>query len=197
MENLPIISFLASHGGSSARAIIEAVHRRELAAGIGILVTNNRDAPILQWCREHGIEALHISGRTHGDEARADAAISSALQRAGTDLLVCSGYMKKVGPATLEAFSGRILNIHPALLPRHGGKGMYGDRVHQAVLAAGDDESGATVHIVTEGYDEGPILNQARVPVKPGDTVESLRVRVQSVEPGLYLETLREMLGKG
>jgi phosphoribosylglycinamide formyltransferase-1 len=190
------LSFLASHGGSSARFLIAAMASGELAAEPGILITNNRDSAIFHWCLEHDFPVRHISAKSHRGEANADEAICTVLEAAGTDLVVCSGYMKHVGPRTLRAFSGRILNIHPALLPHHGGKGMYGDKVHAAVLAAGDAQSGATVHVVNERFDEGPILLQEQVPVLPGDTLETLRARVQAVEPQLYLRAVRKFMAR-
>ncbi len=189
-----IISFLASHGGSSAKAIIAAIRSGDLPADIGILITNNRDSAILHWCLDNNVNVRHISSKTHRGEENADEAISTVLQNIGTDFVVCSGYMKAVGPHTLEAFPGRILNIHPALLPKHGGTGMYGDRVHAAVLAAGEKTSGASVHYVTAGIDEGPCILQQHVAVLPNDTVESLRARVQAIEPGLYLTALQKIL---
>lgn len=191
-----IISFLASHGGSSARALIQAMREGKLAAEPGILITNNRDSTIFHWCLDNDITVRHISSKTHRGEDNADEAISTVLQDAGSDLVVCSGYMKPIGPHTLQTFHGRILNIHPALLPAHGGKGMYGDRVHDAVLKAGDAHSGATVHVVTAGIDEGPIVLQQSVAVAPGDTVESLRTRVQAIEPELYLRALQRKLAE-
>jgi phosphoribosylglycinamide formyltransferase-1 len=188
------ISFLASHGGSSARAIIAAMRSGRLAAEPGIVITNNRDAAIFHWCLDNGIDVRHISSKTHRGEIHADEALSTVLQNAGSDLVVCSGYMKTLGPHTLAAFRGRILNIHPALLPRHGGKGMYGDHVHRAVLAAGETRSGATVHFVSKELDEGPVLLQVEVPVLPDDTIETLRARVQAVEPELYLQALEKLL---
>jgi phosphoribosylglycinamide formyltransferase-1 len=189
-----IISFLASHGGSSAKAIITAIRNGKLAATVGILITNNRDAAILHWCLDNEVNVRHISSKTHRGEENADEAISTVLQEAGTDLVVCSGYMKAVGPNTRAAFPARILNIHPALLPKHGGKGMYGDHVHEAVLAAGETVSGASVHYVTAGIDEGPCILQQQVEVLPTDTVESLRARVQAIEPDLYLAALHKIL---
>src|SRR5690606_11630669 len=118
-----IISFLASHGGSSAKALIAAMRDGRLAAEPGIVITNNRDAPILHWCLDHDMNVRHISSKTHRGDANADEAIGTVLHNAGTDLVICSGYMKPVGPLTLAAFDGRILNIHPALLPDFGGKG--------------------------------------------------------------------------
>jgi phosphoribosylglycinamide formyltransferase-1 len=182
------VSFLASHGGSSAKAIIAAMASGEIDAEPGILITNNSESTILQWCHDNDFPVQHISSLTHGKEE--DAAILAALKTAGTDIVVCSGYMKKIGPQTLAQYSGNILNIHPALLPKHGGQSMYGDRVHRAVLDAGESESGATVHVVTENYDEGPVLGQSHVTVTPEDTVESLRQKVQATEPGLYIQSL-------
>ena len=186
-----IISFLASHGGSSAKAIIAAMGAGDIAAAPGILITNNADSAIHRWCLDNNFPVRHISAQSHDD---ADAAILAALLEAGTNIVVCSGYMKKIGPLTLQAFAGNILNIHPSLLPKYGGKGMYGDRVHEAVLKAGDDVSGATVHIVTADYDDGPVLGQSRVDVTPNDTVESLRQKVQATEPDLYVKCLKRFL---
>ncbi|MDC0598414.1 phosphoribosylglycinamide formyltransferase [Gammaproteobacteria bacterium] len=188
------ISFLASHGGSSARAIIQAIREERLNADIGILITNNRNADIFHWCLDNNIEVRHISNKTHRGEEGADEAIKSVLSNAGSDLVICSGYMKKIGPETLEKFSGKILNIHPALLPKYGGKNMYGDHVHAAVINAGEKESGASVHYVTADYDEGLIIKQRRVPVDNNDSVETLRARVQAIEPELYLEAINSIL---
>ena len=192
-QSLPVISFLASHGGSSARAIIAAMATGDMAAVPGILITNNADSGIHAWCQEQGFPCAHVSAKTHDDE---DGAIVAALEQANTDIVVCSGYMKKIGPATLARFSGQILNIHPSLLPRHGGQGLYGDRVHAAVLAARDVVSGATVHVVTAEYDDGPVIGQSRVDVAPEETVASLRAKVQGTEPGLYIECLNRFLAQ-
>ena len=185
------ISFLASHGGSSAKHIITAIKEQTLSGfEIGILITNNKTTAIYPWCLDNDIEVLHISAKTHpGNE---DQAIKDALRSAGTDIVVLSGYMKKIGVQTLAEFSNKILNIHPSLLPRHGGHKMYGDFVHAAVLEQGDDESGASVQIINEVYDAGPVLLQKKVPVLAGDTVESLGERVRSVEGELYINALKK-----
>lgn len=188
------ISFLASHGGSSARAIIQAMAEGTLKAEPGILITNNADSNIHIWCKAAQFPVYHVSSHTHPEPKDEDIAIRDLLQEAGTDIVVCSGYMKIIGLETLAAFENRILNIHPALLPLYGGVGMYGDNVHAAVLAAGDAESGATVHIVTEDYDEGPIIGQSQVDVLPDDTVETLRQRVQETEAELYIESLKRFI---
>ena len=185
------ISFLASHGGSSARHIISAIQVGSLTGfEIGILITNNKTTAIYPWCLENGVEVIHISRETHlGDE---DEAIKQALLAAGTDIVVLSGYMKKIGSETLAAFNNKILNIHPSLLPKHGGHKMYGDFVHAAVLAQGDRKSGASVQVINAVYDAGPVLLQQTVPVLADDSVTSLGARVRAVEGELYLNALKK-----
>ena len=117
-----------------------------------------------------------------------------ALQDHRIDTVVLSGYMRELGPQTFGAYRGRILNVHPSLLPRYGGRGMYGDLVHAAVLAAGEQVSGATVHQVEAGIDEGPVVAQSRVEVWPGDTVATLRARVQATEGPLMIQALRTLV---
>lgn len=191
------LGFLASHGGSSMRAIVGAIQAGQLAAEAVIAISNNGESPALTWARGNGLQTLHISAATEGDAQGADRAIAEALTQAGVGLVVLSGYMRKVGPQTLARFGGRILNVHPALLPSHGGQGMYGDRVHAAVLKAGDPVSGATIHWVDAEYDHGAVVRQGECPVLPGDTVETLRARVMALEPGLYIEALREIIAQG
>ncbi|MFA5788151.1 MAG: formyltransferase family protein, partial [Actinomycetota bacterium] len=120
-----------------------------------------------------------------------DAAILEALVEHEVGVVVLAGYMKKIGPRTLARFRGRILNTHPALLPEFGGQGMYGRLVHEAVLAAEECESGATIHLVDDEYDHGPIVAQCRVPVLPDDSPESLAERVQKAERRLWVDTLQ------
>lgn len=188
------ISFIASHGGSSAKHIISAMKQKVLTAELGVVITNNSDSEILRWCQEQKIPVHLINAQTHPEPESEDRAIMNALLEAQTDLVVLSGYMKKIGPHTLTRFNNHILNIHPALLPKHGGQGLYGDRVHEAVLKSGDKVSGASVHLINDHYDEGPVLKQSHVPVYPDDTVASLRARVQATEGDLYLETLKNII---
>lgn len=190
------LAFLASHGGSAARHITLACRGGSLDAQAVALASNNSRAPALVWARESGLETAHLSSARFPDPAELDAAIAAFLLGTGADTLVLSGYMRELGPQTLTAFAGRLINIHPSLLPRHGGRGMYGDRVHESVLASGDPESGATVHLVTQGIDEGPVLAQVRVPVEPGDTLPTLKARVQAVEGDLMLRALRDLLAR-
>ena len=187
------LGFLASGSGTNMQAIVDACRDGRLPAEPVAVVGNNSRSQALERARRQGIPAFHLSSRTHPDPDTLDAAIASVLGRSGADLVCLAGYMKLLGPRTLRAFEGRVLNIHPALLPRYGGRGFYGRAVHEAVLASGDTESGATVHLVDELYDHGPVLARARVPVLPGDTPDSLAARVLEQEHLLYTETLRRI----
>lgn len=191
------LGFLASHSGSSMRAIVQAIGAGSLEAQARLVISNNGDSAALTWAREHGLAARHVSGKTEGSVEAADRAIVAAMDEAGVNLLVLSGYLRPVGPETLARFRGRILNIHPALLPDYGGQGMYGRFVHEAVIANGDRQSGATIHVVDGEYDHGPVVARRRVPVEPGDTPDTLAARVMAVEPALFVETLREIAGRG
>lgn len=185
------LGFLASNNGSSLRAIVAAIEAGTLAARACLVVSNNRASAALAFAREHRIAALCIP--TVADPAAADLALAEALAGAGVEWVVLSGYLRKLGPRTLGAFPGRILNIHPSLLPRHGGPGMYGRRVHQAVLAGGDTRTGASVHLVDDLYDHGPVIARAELPVGPNDTAETLERRVTTAEPVLFVETLKRI----
>ena len=187
------IGFLASHGGSGMRAVLEAASRGELSAQGVLCISNNSGAPALDVARHFGLPTRHLSARTHPDPEALDAAMLDALRATAADTVVLSGHLKALGAQVLRAYAGRLLNVHPSLLPRYGGRGLYGDRVHAAVLAAGEVESGATVHAVEHEIDGGPVLLQARVPVLPGDTLESLRARVQALEGPLLVAALRAL----
>lgn len=190
------LGFLASHGGTSMRSIVKAIDSGELAADARVLICNNADAPALAFARERGLPAHHISAKSAGGDDAADNAICRALQDAGCDWIVMSGYMRKLGPKTLSVFEGRILNIHPALLPKFGGQGMYGRRVHDAVIASGETTSGITIHLVDGEYDHGAVIAQREVPVLPGDTAEDLERRIASAEPPFYVDVLKDIAAK-
>jgi len=185
------LAFLASNNGSSFRAIVGAIEAGDLAATPVLVVSNRAKAPALEFARAHGIAARHVA--TLPDPALGDDRLAGLLVGAGADLVILSGYLRQLGPKVLTAFGGRILNIHPALLPRHGGHGMYGRRVHEAVLEAGDDVTGASVHWVDQEYDHGPVLAQTRIAVDPNDTPESLEAKVMAVESQLYIDVLKRI----
>jgi phosphoribosylglycinamide formyltransferase 1 len=184
------LAVLASHEGTTLQAVIDACARRALSWEIAIVISNNADAGALRRAREGGIAALHLSSRTHEEPEALDRAICRALRLHQADLVLLAGYMKKLGPVTLAAFRGRLVNTHPALLPKHGGQGMYGLHVHRAVLAAGERTTGVSVHLVDADYDTGPVIAQTEVPVLPGDTADTLAARVQARERQFVVETL-------
>ena len=187
------IGFLASHNGSSMRAIVAAIAERRLDGEARLAISNNRESPALAFAREHGIPALHISRTRAGGDFESDRAIVDALEQHGVDLVVLSGYMRKLGPETLSRYRGRILNIHPGPLPKFGGQGMYGAHVHEAVIASGEPVSGITIHLVDEQYDQGPVIARRDVPVEQGDTAETLAARIQALEPAFFVETLQQI----
>jgi phosphoribosylglycinamide formyltransferase-1 len=187
------LGFLASHGGSNVQAILDACREGRLDAEPCVVISNNSDAPVLDRAMAARVPAFHLSAHVHPDPTRLDEAILATLEKHRVNLIVLAGYMKKLGPKTLARYRGRVLNMHPALLPKFGGRGMYGHHVHEAVLAAGEKESGATVHLADAEYDTGRILAQRKVPVRAGDTSESLAARVLEVEHQLYAETLQRI----
>ena len=192
MEELRL-GVLSSHEGSNMQAIIDACRDGRLKGELRVVITNNSRSPALERARREGIPGYHLSGKTHPDDDKLDLAILETLRQEDVNLVVLAGYMKRLGPRTVSQYHGRILNIHPALLPRHGGKGMYGRAVHESVLAAGERVTGVTVHLVDEEYDQGPIVAQARVPVRDDDTVDTLSERVLRREHEFYVETLQRV----
>lgn len=171
----PRLAVLLSGSGRTLQNLIDRIGDGRMHATIAGVGSNRADAFGLQRALENGLEARTL----------ADASATWAwIEELDVDLVVLAGYLKLL-PIVPE-FAGRVLNIHPSLLPRHGGKGMHGDRVHQAVLAAGDRESGCTVHLCDDRYDEGRVLVQARVQVLPGDTATALAARVFAAECEAY-----------
>jgi len=188
------LGFLASHRGSNMQAIIAACQNGRINAEPALVISNNRDAMALQRAANAGVPALHLGGADFPGEQALDQAIAAALQRYDVDLVILAGYMKRLGPLTLAAFPNRVINIHPGLLPRYGGKGMYGSRVHAAVVAAGEKETGITVHLVDDEYDHGKVLAERRVAVLPGETAEELAARMLPLEHELYVNTITEIV---
>ncbi len=191
------LGFLASGRGSNMQAVIDACKSGHLTARPRVVISNNSGSGALTRARQEGIPHYHLSGKTHPDPAKLDDAILDALLRHEAELVILAGYVKRLGPLVLDRYAGRIINIHPALLPRFGGQGMYGARVHEAVLAAGEQETGVTIHLVDAEYDTGPIVAQCRVKVLGDDTIESLAQRVLDREHSFLVETVGKIvLGK-
>lgn len=186
------IGVLASHQGTNFQAIVDACATGRISATVTLLICNNANAGAMQRASNLNIPAQHISRQTHPTETDRDLAIRNALRAAAVDLVVLAGYMKKIGPAVLDQFNNRIINVHPALLPKHGGAGYYGERVHQAVLDSGDSISGATVHLVNGEYDAGAILRQQTIPVLEDDTPDSLAARLRPIEHELLIKVIAD-----
>jgi len=188
------LGFLASHNGSNMQAIIDACKSGALPAKPAVVISNNGDSGALARAERESIPHYHLSAKTHPSAEWLDQAILDALLAHEVDIVVLAGYMKKLGEKTLARYAGAILNIHPALLPKFGGQGMYGIRVHEAVLAAGEDESGITIHLVDEEYDRGAIIAQEKVAVLPGDNPQSLAERVLRLEHAAFPQALRKIV---
>jgi len=187
------VAVFASHTGTNLRALHHASLETDAAFRISLVVSNNRESGALAYARACSIPFAHMSGVTHPDPVQLDAAICSHLDNHEINLIVTAGYMKKIGPRTLESYADRIINVHPSLLPRHGGKGMYGRAVHEAVLASDDHVSGVSVHVVTAEYDDGPVIGRRVVAVEPDDTVERLSQRVLKAEHLLLPEVVQDL----
>ena len=188
------LGFLASGRGTNMQSIIDACKTGRLNAVPVVVISNNAGSMALERAGKENLPAVHLSSRMVPDEDELDKRIAETLEQHGVELVVLAGYMKKLGPRLLTAYAGRVINVHPALLPKFGGKGMYGENIHRAVLAAGETETGVTIHVVDDKYDSGPILAQRTVKIEPGDTVETLGKRVLAVEHELYVDTIGEIL---
>ena len=187
------LAVLGSGRGSNFQAILRAIDGGRLpSTRVSLVISNNSDAGILALARSAGIPALHVSQKQFPTEEAFTDALLLELQRHGAELIVLAGYMKRVPSRIVREYRGRVLNIHPALLPKFGGQGMYGHHVHEAVIAARETESGATVHVVDEEYDRGPIVLQRTIPVSPGETPETLAAKVLDVEHALYPDAIRQ-----
>jgi len=181
------IAAFASHGGSNLQAIINGIKNKQLDAKIQVVISNNSKSYALERARKEEILTYHISSYKYKD---VEEKILSVLEENEINLIILVGYMKKLPSMVIEKYYNHILNIHPALLPLYGGKGMYGINVHQAVIDAKDKYSGVTIHQVNNNYDDGKILNQVKVNVLESDTPETLAKRVLKEEHKIFLETL-------
>ena len=186
------LGLLASGRGSNMRAIIAACRSNELDAEPCVMISNNPKSAALEYARQSNIDTFSLQSDT---PLKRDEKMVNILQTYRVELVILAGYMQKIGDRTLEEFVGRIINIHPSLLPKYGGKGMYGMHIHRAVLAAGESRTGVSIHQVNHDYDQGKILKQESVAVEKNDTPESLALRVLQTEHRLYPQTLNEIIG--
>ncbi len=176
------IAVFASGRGTNFQALAEAIAKKNIQASIVLVISNNSDAGAMALARSMHIPALHLSQKQFPSPDGFTDAILSALESKGANFIVLAGYMKRIDPSIIRKFRNRVINVHPALLPAFGGQGMYGHFVHEAVIAQGVKRSGATVHIVDEEYDRGPIVLQESVPVDRDDTPETLANKVLNIE---------------
>ncbi len=186
------IAVLASGGGSNLQALIDACEAGSFKAKFSFVFSNIPGVKALERAEAHDIESISISSKEfQGSREHYDQEILSLCQDKKVDLICLAGYMRILTPVLIKPFLHRMMNIHPALLPKFGGAGMYGHHVHEAVIAAKEKESGATVHFVTEGVDAGPIILQGSVPVSVKDTPETLAEKVLKVEHHIYPEAVK------
>ncbi len=187
------IGVLASGGGTNLQSIIDKSLDGSLDGDIVVVISNNSKAGALERASNHKIDALHISAATEGSAEGVDRRIVEEMDSREVDIIVLAGYMKKIGQHLLDAYKGKIVNIHPALLPKFGGTGMYGMHVHEAVIASGEKESGPSIHYVDSKYDHGQIIAQVKVPVYPEDTPDELQKRVLAQEHDLLPRVIQKI----
>ncbi|MBO8093840.1 MAG: phosphoribosylglycinamide formyltransferase [Prosthecochloris sp.] len=188
------LAVFCSGSGTNFQAIYHAINERDLPAEFALCLSNRSECGAMTFASANGIPTLHLSEKQYDSHEEFANAMLKALRDHKIEYILLAGYLRKVPHAVVEAYNLKMLNIHPALLPKFGGHGMYGINVHTAVLEAGEKETGATVHYVEAEYDKGPILLQRSVPVKPGDTPESLAERVLECEHRLYPDALEKLL---
>ena len=189
------IAVLVSGGGTNLQAILDAQARGDIHNGrVSVVVSSNDKAYALERAKQAGVPGVVRRKKDYASGAEYCRALAQFLQEQNIGLIVLAGFMNKISDALLTAYPGKIINIHPALLPKHGGKGMYGMHVHEAVVAAGEKESGITIHYINENYDEGDIIFQAICEVLPADTPEEVATKVHALEYAHYPHVIDDLL---
>ena len=188
------LGILVSGRGSNMTAILDACDRGYLSARVEVVISDNPNAEALVIAKERKINTIYFDELVSKNTELLDTSISQVLSDCEVDLVLLAGYMKMIGPAVLSVFEGKILNVHPSLLPKYGGKGLYGMNVHRAVISAREKRSGATIHLVNSDYDKGKILAQKSVIVDECDTPECLAKKVLKIEHMIYVQTLQKII---
>jgi formyltetrahydrofolate-dependent phosphoribosylglycinamide formyltransferase len=189
------LGVLASGNGSNLQSIIDATQNELLSEAIvSIVISDKKKAYALERAGNNGIKSMYINPKDFSSRETYDIEIAKLLKEDGIDLIILAGYLRIITSPLLQAFPGRILNIHPSLLPEYGGVNMYGIKVHQTVLANNEQKSGCSVHVVTEEVDKGPIIGQTEVTVLPYDTPERLAHRILSQEHLLLPQAIKKYL---
>ena len=186
------IAIFASGGGSNFKAIHKNIELGNICAKIKLLVSNNSNSGAVEYATENNIETFIINKARFSDMIKGENLLLKKLVSNQIDLICLAGYMKLLSRKIVEKYDNCILNIHPALLPKFGGKGFYGMKVHEAVLESGVEESGATVHLVNENYDEGQIIAQKKIMINSNYTPEILSEKVLQIEHELYSKVIKE-----
>jgi phosphoribosylglycinamide formyltransferase 1 len=185
------LAVLASGGGSNFKAILDKINENKLAAKVVLVISNNSQSGAMEKAKAAQIQALHLAPSAFSNEAQYTQALHAHLDGVQADLILLAGYMKRIPESVIGKYKNRILNIHPALLPAFGGKGMYGHHVHEAVISYGAKVTGVTIHLVDIEYDHGPIVMQKTADVLPNDTAETLAARVLKVEHDTYWRAIQ------
>jgi len=188
------IAVFASHNGSNLQAIIDACRLGEIKANVCVVLSNNSDSRALQRAADAGIDSFHVSAKALGSEEALDAEIVKILASHNTDIIFLAGYLKRIGACILNKYHNRVFNIHPALLPKYGGKGMFGMNVHRAVIAAREPVSGITIHRASQEYDEGEVVAQTTIIVSPSDTAETLAEKILVREHTFIVEVINKII---
>jgi len=191
------IAIFASGEGSNFQTIYSHVQKGDIQGDIVLVVSNNSQCGAVIFASRKGLENLIVNDTLYPNPGTKDKLLLQALIKAEVELICLAGYMKLLPKSIVKEYKDRILNIHPALLPQFGGKGFYGIKVHKAVIAAGAEETGVTVHLVDEEYDHGKIIAQEKIKVRPGDTAEALAERVLKVEHNLYPRVIKAFCKDG
>jgi len=193
LRKSPRLAFFVSHRGSNMRAIVKSCLQGILAAEPAVLISNNAKSEALSWAIRNNLPNIHLDESNTGSNDNLDRAHLETLKKYGADLIILAGYLKKIGNKVISNYPKRILNIHPSLLPKYGGKGMYGRHIHNAVFDAGEKDTGVTIHLVDHEYDKGPIVSQKRIPILSGDLPSDIGDRVLKEEHIFYVETLEKI----
>lgn len=190
----PQLVVCASGEGTNFEAIVKASREGKLEADVSGLIVNRAGVGAEERASKLGIPCQVLNPKNFAARSEWDSAMAGQLKKWRADYVILAGFLALIGPQVLSAFTHRVVNSHPALLPKFGGAGMYGDFVHQAVVRAGEKETGITIHLIDEVYDRGRILAQAKVPVNPGDTAATLARRVKDLEVLLYPKVINDMV---
>lgn len=185
---------LASGAGTLFFSIVQACKTGHLDAKVIGLISNNSEAPVLKKAEKETVPIKILDPKKFPSFFEWDKALCIYLKSKKPDLIVLAGFIKKIGPSVLSSFKNCIVNTHPSLLPRYGGKGMYGLHVHRSVIKAGDKKTGISIHLVSSEYDTGPVLAQTEIPVSPSDNPESLQEKIKKKEAIFYISILQKII---